>query len=422
MSETENEILELTHILFQNLGIADAQLLDRSNLEVLYEDSLYIEIFKLMFPVLKTEFESIEEADNDPSEKIQLLIDYLASEVLKIDLNHIEGTEITVGNLKHVLHFVQLLAEVSNLCKLKSENDTENDYENDEEEEENEEDFKFDGYERPTKEGKINEDELMIPPTKEVNPAEDFKYYLEENDDLSEKNSNQDYEDEEEEEVSEIKEVSKSKEVSDRRKSKEKKTSDRTKKPKKSKGKHPKMNEIDDIYEKIKQDLDVPSNNDIQIFENDPIDYKLLNKHPSTNLTKGKGNKTNSKKNQNIKNKSSINTRSLLKDKNTIIKNIERNIFNAKTFQPRFITHHPPQKTPKKNPINELQKADNVSFLRSGPVKNESIKKSLGLQREAKQEVENIYEILCENIEKIKENLDGMRNYNLNDDDFDVFS
>lgn len=47
------------------------------------------------------------------ADNIQALIDLLAEEILKYDLDHIKGEEIVAGNPEHCINLLQLAKEVS---------------------------------------------------------------------------------------------------------------------------------------------------------------------------------------------------------------------------------------------------------------------------------------------------------------------
>ena len=53
------------------------------------------------------------------AENIQALIELLGSSILDMDLSHISGAEIVLGNLEHVANFLTLVLEVSVLIKEK---------------------------------------------------------------------------------------------------------------------------------------------------------------------------------------------------------------------------------------------------------------------------------------------------------------
>lgn len=104
-------ILELGNQVLANLGVEE----QINDVSVFFSDQFYIRFFEQAFPDI--DFSSLDEAqtEEDMANNIQALIDLLAEEILKYDLDHIKGDEIVAGNPEHCINFLQLTKEVSSL-------------------------------------------------------------------------------------------------------------------------------------------------------------------------------------------------------------------------------------------------------------------------------------------------------------------
>ena len=114
--EADEQLVKLTESLFDNLRL---ELPDnvKTDFNFLKSDEFYIEVFKAILshgthPFREAEFER-ETRGMSPADRIQTLINKLASEVLHIDLSHIKGEKITKGNKKHIGDMLQLLDALS---------------------------------------------------------------------------------------------------------------------------------------------------------------------------------------------------------------------------------------------------------------------------------------------------------------------
>jgi len=114
MNQLEAQYQEILHILdklLANLGL----MLEDYDVEYLTQADLYIEIFKVMFPVLEPVLNAGFGEDVTDEELIQYLINVLAKDIIKMDLGHISGELIAQGDAKNILNFLQLLFEISNM-------------------------------------------------------------------------------------------------------------------------------------------------------------------------------------------------------------------------------------------------------------------------------------------------------------------
>ena len=102
-------ILELGNQVLANMGHEEPI----NDVSIFFTDQFYIQFFKGAFPDI--DFNSLEEAQNEEemADNIQALIDLLAEEILKYDLDHIKGEEIVAGNPEHCINLLQLAKEVS---------------------------------------------------------------------------------------------------------------------------------------------------------------------------------------------------------------------------------------------------------------------------------------------------------------------
>jgi hypothetical protein len=113
-SFSEEEILAICEQIFANLQIE----FEMSDLSVLLEEKIYIELYRLIFPFLEESLTKIENRNLKTAEKIQALIDLLSKEVLGLDISHIKGEKIAKGDKKHILNFLQLLFEMTRLSPM----------------------------------------------------------------------------------------------------------------------------------------------------------------------------------------------------------------------------------------------------------------------------------------------------------------
>ncbi len=93
MNQAEAQYREILHTLdklLTNLGL----MLEDYDVEYLTQADLYIEIFKVMFPVLEPALNVNFGEDISDQEIIQYLINLLAKDIIKMDLDHIKGKGI----------------------------------------------------------------------------------------------------------------------------------------------------------------------------------------------------------------------------------------------------------------------------------------------------------------------------------------
>lgn len=87
IAETQyQEILHTLDKLLTNLGL----ILEDYDAEYLTQADLYIEIFKVMFPVLEPAL-NVDLNNVSDEEIIQHLVNILAKDIIKMDLEHIKG-------------------------------------------------------------------------------------------------------------------------------------------------------------------------------------------------------------------------------------------------------------------------------------------------------------------------------------------
>jgi len=114
MSQEETLYKEILHTLdklLTNLGL----MLEDYDVEYLTQADLYIEIYKVMFPILEPVLSGDFGEDITDEELIQYLVNVLAKDIIKMDLDHIKGELIAQGDAKSILNFLQLLYEISNM-------------------------------------------------------------------------------------------------------------------------------------------------------------------------------------------------------------------------------------------------------------------------------------------------------------------
>lgn len=108
----EQDVVDLTHKILDKLGleIPDDELDDY---DFLRSDTFYIQIFKTIVgnsPTLFDEDKFMQDTENmTQGQRIQALIDKLDSEILQIDLSHIQGENIAKGEIKDITNILQLL-------------------------------------------------------------------------------------------------------------------------------------------------------------------------------------------------------------------------------------------------------------------------------------------------------------------------
>jgi len=96
MSQAEalyKEILHTLDKLLTNLGL----MLEDYDVEYLTQADLYIEIYKVMFPILEPVLSGDFGEDVTDEELIQYLVNVLAKDIIKMDLDHIKGRRITLN-------------------------------------------------------------------------------------------------------------------------------------------------------------------------------------------------------------------------------------------------------------------------------------------------------------------------------------
>lgn len=114
--ELDEELYKLTENLFENLQL---ELPDKAkkDMNFLKSDQFYIQVFKAIlehssYPFKEKEFEH-ETKDMSAADRIQTLINKLATDILRMDLSHIKGEKIVKGNKKHIGDMLQLLDALS---------------------------------------------------------------------------------------------------------------------------------------------------------------------------------------------------------------------------------------------------------------------------------------------------------------------
>jgi hypothetical protein len=83
------------------------------SLKNLADDDIYIEIFEKEFD--EVDFHGLKGAHSNQqkTENLQIMIDFLGNAIYEMDLSHIEPSEIIKGDLDHIQRFVKLLYEWS---------------------------------------------------------------------------------------------------------------------------------------------------------------------------------------------------------------------------------------------------------------------------------------------------------------------
>lgn len=109
ITEEIEEIIHLTQDIIVKLSL-DIPL--GEDLSFLQQSHFYFEIFKIIF----NSDQFIDDAPEDGSaNRIQKLLDFLANEVLFVNLEHINGEEISNGNIAHIKNFLQLIWALINV-------------------------------------------------------------------------------------------------------------------------------------------------------------------------------------------------------------------------------------------------------------------------------------------------------------------
>ena len=83
----EEEITKLCNQICENLGIQ----MELDDLNNLFHEDIYIEIYELMFPHIGPQLEIIQNKRASSGAKLQELLDLLSKEILTMDLSHIHG-------------------------------------------------------------------------------------------------------------------------------------------------------------------------------------------------------------------------------------------------------------------------------------------------------------------------------------------
>jgi Domain of unknown function (DUF5745) len=112
VASMDEELVKLTENLLDslNLQLPAGSMEDYSFLK---SDMFYVEIFKVIMeqsrhPFNEAEFDR-ETRGLTSGERIQTLINVLARDILNVDLEHIKGEKIAIGDTKHVSNMLQLL-------------------------------------------------------------------------------------------------------------------------------------------------------------------------------------------------------------------------------------------------------------------------------------------------------------------------
>lgn len=109
ITEEIEEIIHLTQDIIVKLSL-DIPL--GEDLSFLQQSQFYFEIFKIIF---NSESFINESRDEDSANRIQKLLDFLANDVLFVNLEHINGDEISNGNIAHIKNFLQLIWALINV-------------------------------------------------------------------------------------------------------------------------------------------------------------------------------------------------------------------------------------------------------------------------------------------------------------------
>ena len=83
----EEEITKLCNQICENLGIQ----MELDDLNNLFHEDIYIEIYELMFPHIVQQLKLIQKKQASSGVKLQELLDLLSKEILTMDLSHIQG-------------------------------------------------------------------------------------------------------------------------------------------------------------------------------------------------------------------------------------------------------------------------------------------------------------------------------------------
>lgn len=82
-----DEIFKILNQIFTNIGVEG----DISTLEEVTDPELYIQIFNIMFPFLTDNTNEIYMIKDEPGNQMQLLLNILSENILRMDLSHING-------------------------------------------------------------------------------------------------------------------------------------------------------------------------------------------------------------------------------------------------------------------------------------------------------------------------------------------
>ncbi len=119
METALEEIGQLLSQIQENLMIN----LEIKEMGELLQSQLYLQLFERMFPFMDLNIQNLMADVTSEGEKIQVLIEILSQDILTMDLSHIKGVKIENGDLKHLLNFLQILLELSNLIQEKNDQD-----------------------------------------------------------------------------------------------------------------------------------------------------------------------------------------------------------------------------------------------------------------------------------------------------------
>ena len=101
---------------------------EANDLSFLQSDDFYHEIFGLIFD--SDDFipeETKERYENSASgERIQILLDLLANNILSDEVKNIKGMEISNGNIHHIKAFLELLLALSEIGRSEISNENKN--------------------------------------------------------------------------------------------------------------------------------------------------------------------------------------------------------------------------------------------------------------------------------------------------------
>ncbi|KAM3145376.1 hypothetical protein pb186bvf_002420 [Paramecium bursaria] len=121
-----NDCMKCYKQILKNLDMPES-----GELKDLQNEKVYCEMFKIMFPFLEQDVNSIQKEKNPVGEKLQGLIEILSYPILSMDLSHISGKDIANGDSKHLLNLLQILKELSKLYAQQQNNsETETPYSN----------------------------------------------------------------------------------------------------------------------------------------------------------------------------------------------------------------------------------------------------------------------------------------------------